>query len=116
MELNIDLSYLNQISDGDSDFIVSILDTLTKEAPKDIEQLDIAIEQSDIASIGALAHKNKATLQLLGLLELKEFAFEIEQAAKKDSTNTALVNQAHEFKQHLGTVVELAERELTKIS
>lgn len=116
MELNIDLSYLNQISDGDNDFVISILDTLTKEAPKDIEQLDVAIEQSDITSIGALAHKNKATLQLLGLLELKELAFEIEQAAKKDNTNTKLVGQASKFKQYLVSVVGLAEKELNKIS
>jgi len=116
MNLKIDLSYLNEVSDGDNDFIISILDTLTKEAPKDIEQLNQAIEANDISSIGSLAHKNKATLQLLGLLELKELAFEIEQAAKREDSSVALVPQAVTFREHLSNVVGLATQELSRLS
>lgn len=116
MNLTLNLAYLNEISDGDNAFIQSILQTFLEEAPKDIAKLKEAIDTKDGKTVGALAHKNKATLQLLGLVELKEMAFQIEQNAKEQSVNTTeLIANAKLFAQHLNTTLPVIEQAMIQL-
>jgi HPt (histidine-containing phosphotransfer) domain-containing protein len=92
MNVVLDLTYLNTISEGDKEFINDILNTFLEEMPKDMEQMSKAIELNDNVLVGKMAHKVKATLHLLGLEELKSLALKIEQTAKE--------NQEHPEIQH----------------
>ena len=84
MNVVLDLTYLNTISEGDKEFINDILNTFLEEMPKDMEQMSKAIELNDNVLVGKMAHKVKATLHLLGLEELKSLALKIEQTAKEN--------------------------------
>jgi len=116
MDLKIDLSYLNEISDGDQDFVVSILSTFVEEVPKDIDHINKALEENNIAQVGKLAHKNKSTLQLLGLKNLKSLAFDIEQAAKKDASNPEIRPDAQSFVKHLSATLPVVRDTLEQIN
>lgn len=91
MELTVDLTFLNEISDGDQEFITDVLQTFLEEMPKDMTQLRSAITTENIVEIGKVAHKTKSTLQTLGLHDLKEMAFEIERSAKSATPPAAAV-------------------------
>ena len=48
MNLQLDLSYLNEISDGDTDFVLSILSTFMEEGPKDLQGIRQALDANDL--------------------------------------------------------------------
>ena len=116
MELTLDLSYLNEISAGDTEFIGSILSTFLEETPKDIVNIKEAISQQAIADLGKLAHKNKSSLHILGLAKVKEVALNIELMAKKDKENPAILTQANSLVNQLSAALVLVEAALLKLS
>ena len=101
MELTLDLSYLNEISDGDQEFINDVLCTFLEEMPKDMEQMNQALSANDVVSIGKIAHKTKSTLHTLGLFELKELALKIEQSAKVNHQLPDIPKWAKEFMDYI---------------
>lgn len=101
MELTVDLTFLNEISDGDQDFITDVLKTFLLEIPKDIEQLKHALKTQSAVDIGRIAHKTKSTLQTLGLHELKELAYSIEQRAKQGATTQDLAPDSNIFMDYI---------------
>ena len=101
------------LSDGDIDFIATILETFVEEIPKGIKD---AVEIKDISQIGKLAHKTKSSLHTLGFAELKEMAFEIEQKAKKDTTNTMLLSRVDTFTTQLEKATHLVSKKLTSLA
>lgn len=109
MKLELDLSYLNEISDGDQDFIADVLGTFLEEMPKDIEQMNQALLANDVVSIGKMAHKTKSTLHTLGLYELKELALKIEQTAKSNAQHPDIVVWAKEFMAHIGKLYPIVK-------
>jgi len=104
MELTLDLTFLKEISDGDQDFINDVLNTFLDEMPKDMAQMNQAITEQDIVMIGKMAHKTKSTLQTLGLFELKEAAFEIEQLSKVTPTDTNIISISQKFMKYIEQV------------
>lgn len=101
MQLELDLTFLHTISNGDQEFINDVLQTFLEEMPKDMQTLQTAIDSSDITAIGKMAHKTKSTLQTLGLAELKELAFSIEQDAKNEENAVSILTEAARFKTHV---------------
>jgi len=57
-----DLSYLNELSQGDETFTRQIIETFIIMAEQSIEQLTTALYDKDIAAIRKIAHKIKPTL------------------------------------------------------
>jgi HPt (histidine-containing phosphotransfer) domain-containing protein len=112
MNLTIDLTYLNELCDGDSSFIADILETFLIEAPKDIHQLKSYIKEENIVHTGLLIHKTKASLKLLGVQELLEFAVKAEQLAKIDSENIFILELGATFCNYLNDLVSNATLKL----
>jgi len=101
MELTVDLTFLNEISDGDQDFITDVLNTFLVEMPKDMAHLKSAVDQQNTLEISRVAHKTKSTLQTLGLNDLKELAYSIEQRAKKGATAQELIPDSNTFMDYM---------------
>ena len=53
---------------------------------RDIENLEMLLQQNDLAAIAMLAHKIKGTTAGYGFAELSEFASKLEKAAKNNDT------------------------------
>lgn len=91
-KMKINLSYLQDLSGNDSEFIIDILNTFLEENPKDLEATQEAMNIGDTTQIGKLAHKMKSSFQMLGVEEIRVLAFNIEQGAKKEDANSTEIN------------------------
>lgn len=83
MQLN--LSYLHDLSGGDTDFMQDIISTYFEELPKDLQRVNVAIEEKNPTQVGKLMHKMKSSFQILGFDEMHTDALVLEQELKKAS-------------------------------
>ena len=69
------LDKINEMAEGDEDFIV-------EEVPEDLEGLEKAINNKDYENIYKLAHKIKPNVDILGMEQTRAKALEIETLGK----------------------------------
>jgi HPt (histidine-containing phosphotransfer) domain-containing protein len=62
-----DLTYLNEISKGDANFIKEMIGIFLSETPEEINQLEKAIAHTDFERIRAISHHMKSTIPFVGL-------------------------------------------------
>lgn len=95
----INLSYLKEISGGDSNFIKEMLELYISTTATEAVLFRELYEKKDISGIGHLAHKMKAPIQMLGATNLYNTIKTIEESCKaginleKLPENIELVNQ-----------------------
>lgn len=112
MNLTIDLTYLSELCDNDTHFIIDILETFLSEVPKDMHQLETYIQDKNIVQTGLLIHKTKASLKLLGAQELLAFAVKAEQLAKIDVENTLVLELGTKFSGYLVGLISNTHQKL----
>jgi len=78
----IDLDYLNEISDGDNDFLRELLESFLNQTPIMIMELQTFINLGDWDNVAKHAHKLKPTFEYVGLLEVRNKMAEIEAIVK----------------------------------
>ncbi|ADY28318.1 MULTISPECIES: Hpt domain-containing protein [Cellulophaga] len=77
------LDKLNEMADGDNDFINSVVSVFLEEVPEDLGLLEKAIESRDYEPTYQLAHKIKPNVDLLGMEQTRAAAYEIESLGKQ---------------------------------
>ena len=82
-EFTLDLSYLDEVSGGNKEFIVEMIDMFVAQTPAQVSQLVQAIENGDYKSIASLAHKIKPTLAFVGVEEIRLAFAEAESSARE---------------------------------
>ena len=78
------LDKLQELSGGDKDFILSIVEVFIEETPQDLLNLKDAIEKQDFEGIYQNAHKIKPNVDLLGMEEVRQGAYDIEMQGRHD--------------------------------
>jgi len=76
------LDKINEMAEGDEDFIKSVISVFLEEVPQDIKDLEIAIEHGDYENVYKLAHKIKPNVDLLGMEQSRSIALDIETLGK----------------------------------
>ena len=76
------LDKINEMAEGDEDFIVSVVSVFLEEVPEDLECLEKAINNKDYENIYKLAHKIKPNVDILGMEQTRAKALEIETLGK----------------------------------
>ncbi|MEJ1223951.1 Hpt domain-containing protein [Sediminicola sp. 1XM1-17] len=76
------LDKLNEMAEGDEEFINSVIAVFLDEVPTDLELLEQAVEKKDYPNIYQLAHKIKPNVDLLGMEQTRANALEIETLGK----------------------------------
>ncbi|MET7030665.1 Hpt domain-containing protein [Sediminicola luteus] len=84
------LDKLNEMAEGDEDFINSVIAVFLDEVPTDLEMLEQAIEKKDYSNVYQLAHKIKPNVDLLGMEQTRANALEIETLGKKEGSGDAI--------------------------
>ncbi|WP_282165899.1 Hpt domain-containing protein [Cellulophaga baltica] len=84
------LDKINELADGDEDFIQSVVSAFLDEVPEDLEQLEVAIGQKNYSNIYQLAHKIKPNVDLLGMEQTRAAALDIENIGKVGGENPSL--------------------------
>jgi|AntRauTorckE6833_2_1112554.scaffolds.fasta_scaffold00164_28 HPt (histidine-containing phosphotransfer) domain-containing protein len=80
----IDLSYLEDITGGESDIMIEMIDLMLNETPKHLANLKKAFDKQDWDGLGSEAHKLKPMFLYIGLTGLNEVAQKLEFFGKKE--------------------------------
>lgn len=86
------LDKINEMAEGDEDFINSVISVFLEEVPRDLLDLENALAQNDHQSVYQLAHKIKPNVDLLGMEQTRAVALEIETLGK-NSANMAEIEK-----------------------
>lgn len=96
MSKHIDLTYLESMSGGENEIIVEMIELFKMQVPEFIEEADNAMNNKDWKALGALAHKAKSSVAIMGMNELVDDLNTLETRAKA--------------KENIETYFELVER------
>ncbi|SIS99546.1 HPt (histidine-containing phosphotransfer) domain-containing protein [Zobellia uliginosa] len=76
------LDKINEMAEGDEDFINSVISVFLEEVPQDLEDLEIALNDQNHDQVYKLAHKIKPNVDLLGMEQTRAAALQIETLGK----------------------------------
>ncbi|MBO6585670.1 MAG: Hpt domain-containing protein [Gracilimonas sp.] len=79
----IDLSYLENITGGDNEVMVEMIDLMLSETPKHIDKIKKAHQEEHWKELGAESHKLKPMFLYVGLTALNEIAQDLEKFGKE---------------------------------
>ncbi|MFS4467624.1 Hpt domain-containing protein [Maribacter sp. 2210JD10-5] len=79
------LDKINEMADGDEDFINSVITVFLEEVPDDLEALETALEEKNYEQVYKMAHKIKPNVDLLGMEQTRAVALEIENLGKNEA-------------------------------
>lgn len=85
------LDKINEMAEGDTDFITSVIAVFLDEVPQDLQNLEAAINDGDYEKVYKLAHKIKPNVDLLGMEQTRAIALEIETLGKSPGDNSAAI-------------------------
>lgn len=79
---DFDLSFLEEIADGNKEFLVESIEMFLAQTPEIFDNLSASIEECDWNTTASLAHKVKSNLGFFGMQRIKDEIQEIEISAK----------------------------------
>ncbi len=78
------LDKVNEMAEGDQDFILSVVSVFLEEVPTDLAALEIAIAEKNFEQVYKLSHKIKPNVDLLGMEQTRATALELETLGKNE--------------------------------
>lgn len=83
----IDLSYLEKVCEGDSEFMQEMISAFIETIPETLVEMKNANAAADWPGLARIAHKMKPSVAFMGIEELKSNILTLE-ALAKEGTNT----------------------------
>ncbi len=83
-EYSFDLSYLNQVFQGNQVMIKQIVSMFVKQVPQYIEEMEECVLRMELNHLHPLAHKAKSSISMLGLKDMEELILKIEHKSKNN--------------------------------
>ena len=99
------LDKINEMADGDEDFINSVISVFLEEVPQDMSGLEEALENENYQQVYQLAHKIKPNVDLLGMEQTRAAALEMETLGKSEANMAAIKNIFPSLKKDVEQVV-----------
>ncbi len=99
------LDKINEMAEGDEDFINSVISVFLEEVPQDLEDLENAIESADYENVYKLAHKIKPNVDLLGMEQSRAVALDIETLGKSSANKDEIKKKFPLLKKDIQQVV-----------
>ena len=107
----IDMSYLNEISNGNQDFIKELIDMFFEQIPEYQKIIDFHYQNKDWINLGKAAHKAKSAILMMGMKELASDLKKLEEDAKEGKN----INEYQEIIAKFVRVSNSAIKELKEI-
>jgi len=89
MEVKIDLSYLETMSNGDITLMKEMVSIFKEQVPEFVSEMKTHLQNKDWKSLASIAHKAKSTISIIGLTdlitELKIFEENVLKSVSSDS-------------------------------
>lgn len=110
-----DLSYLNQVFQGNQQMIDQIISLFIQQVPNFVHEMTIAVRENRLGDLHPLAHKAKSSVAMLGMKEVEYLFLQVEFCSKNNKTPERLggmVQQLSELIEHAGESlkIELSSR------
>lgn len=86
------LDQLEALASGDSAFVNKMVDMFIQMAPESVDRMVTALADDDLEDLGAAAHKVKPSIDMMGIVSLKQKIRDLEQWGK-NRTNTDQIPQ-----------------------
>ncbi len=99
------LDKINEMADGDEDFINSVISVFLEEVPQDLNGLEEALENENYQQVYQLAHKIKPNVDLLGMEQTRAAALEMETLGKSEANMEEIKNIFPSLKKDVEQVV-----------
>ncbi len=113
----INLSYLLNLSKGNNQFVLQMLNLFLEQNPSDLKQLADEIKNNNFLNASAIAHKMKTSVSFLGLSEVLNPDLEtIEHARETVPDKDLLMEKFHNIETILNTSFADVEKEIGKLS
>lgn len=87
---SFDLSYLNQVFQGNKEMIHQIIIMFVKQVPDYFNEMQECVVRADFSALHPLAHKAKSSIAMLGLKDMEALVLEIEKKSKNGGAETLL--------------------------
>ncbi|WP_339840770.1 Hpt domain-containing protein [uncultured Maribacter sp.] len=99
------LDKINEMAEGDQDFINSVISVFLEEVPEDLDLLEKALLAKDYSQVYQLAHKIKPNVDLLGMEQTRAIALELETLGKEEGNMAAMEKRFPLLKTDINQVV-----------
>ena len=85
----IDLSYLREITDGNPQLMIDLIDTFIYQVPQEIKRMKTAVKQEDWSALYLAVHKSKPNFSYVGVHSIQEslnrFEAEVQQQTNQEA-------------------------------
>jgi HPt (histidine-containing phosphotransfer) domain-containing protein len=81
-QIRYDLSYLNQVFQGNREMINNIIHLFLQQVPEYIREMEECVRKNEPLSLHPLAHKAKSSVSMLGIKIMEDDILQIEQDSK----------------------------------
>jgi HPt (histidine-containing phosphotransfer) domain-containing protein len=107
---DLDLTFLYEIADGSTEFVIESIDMLLQQAPELLGTIKAALQASDWPVAAGAAHKLKPSMGFFGMLLSQELLQEIELLCKAGGQDPQLISEK------FGQVQELISQNMTALA
>ena len=76
------LDQLEALASGDTAFVNKMVDMFIHMAPESVDRMVTALAEEDYEDLGAAAHKVKPSIDMMGIIQLKQKIRDLEQWGK----------------------------------
>lgn len=115
--LRYDLSYLNQVFQGNREMINNIINLFIQQVPDYIQEMEECVRKNEPLSLHPLAHKAKSSISMLGIRDMETDILQIEQDSKHlrnlDRLPTLVANVKRNYQEVFEQLKQVLERPST---
>lgn len=86
MEKFTNFEYLDDITGGDSECKIRLMEVFLSQTENITEKFNNALQKNDVAELGKIGHLAKSTLRVMGITEMSDKMYELEQLAKANKS------------------------------
>ncbi len=111
----IDLTYLQELSGGDKDFIGEMLQTFLGETSEMLNNLKEVENGDDHERTYQIAHKLKSSLRMIGMEQAAQLCIQIEEKARAEQADEAQQSNIKDLMERVRQTIPALEKELESL-
>ena len=112
---SLDLSQLRMLSGDDDEFTIDILESIQEESPEAITSMEQFLKDQNLSQLGAIAHRFKSTVNVLGNSNMNGLLKDIENTAVDEGNVEKLQDMMQDFQQLCDLMLESIQSELNQL-
>lgn len=111
----LNITYLEEITGGDKEMILEMLDLFISDIPTQIENIEGFFASDQLVEMSKEAHKLKPTLQYVGLIQMYEDIKKLEEIGKNGTGSELIPDLIKSLKQQKDLSVKALEEKRSEL-